>query len=310
MRKVKALKIGDSIGIFSPSEPIVESRVDRFERGIENLKSKGFKIELATNCMNKSSYMAGSIEERISDINELLLNKDVGALLSSWGGKSCNQLVNKLDYDLIKKTSKPILGFSDPCVLLNNITAKTGLVTFYGPNVVGKLHETEHSDFAILQEKNFSENLLGKVEKNDSKVIKSGISTGRLIGGNLSTFVLGVVCSDIPTDFFNDAILFWEDAGNSAQIINQHLFALENIGVLERLSGMIIGDFRYEDSLDWKKIDDFDSLSIVLGKYNYPILYARTFGHADIENPILPIGATCELDTNSKALKLKGEILI
>ncbi len=91
-----------------------------------------------------------------------------------------------MDYEKIKAAKKPILGFSDPCVLTNYINAKTNIVTFYGPNVVGKLTQTEHSDLNILKStlpNNF--NILGKVENVESKVLKSGKRTGRLFGGKI-----------------------------------------------------------------------------------------------------------------------------
>jgi len=310
MKKVISLKKGSTIGIYSPSEPIVESRIERFYKGIDQLKNNFFNIKLSPNCLVRSNYMAGDIKQRVSDIHTLLLDNEVDALLSAWGGKSCNQMIMHLNYDLIAAMQKPVIGFSDPCVLLNNITARTGLVTFYGPNVLGKLHETEHSKLEILTTNDHSKNLLGRVEDVENKVIISGDCEGKLIGGNLSTFVLGVACSNIPLSYYDDAILFWEDMGITAQIINQYLTALDNIGILDRLSGMIIGAFIHEEKIEWKQIDYFESLGIILDKFKFPILYAPTFGHANIENPILPIGSYCKLNTGNKTLNLTKNILI
>ena len=194
-------------------------------------------------------------------------------------------------------------------VLLNNITARTGLVTFYGPNVVGKLDETDHSDLSILQIENNTTNLLGDTNKVSCRVLKEGIVEGHLVGGNLSTFVLGVVCSNIPDSYYDDAILFWEDAGNTAQIINQYLTAISNRGVFNRIKGMIIGDFLTEESQDWKKTDDFASIMSILDNYNIPVLYAPTFGHKKLENPILPIGAKCRLNVSECSLNLLTPII-
>ena len=311
MKSIKVNKVskGATIGIFSPSEPIVEKRISRFKNGISILEANGYKVKLANNALKITDYTAGCVNDRISDIHELLKDNNVDILVSSWGGKSCNQLVKNIDYKLIKKKRKAILGFSDACVLLNNITSRTGLITFYGPNVIGKLDETEHENMAILNGDFYDENVLGKVERVDCKIIRGGKAKGKLIGGNLSTFVLGVVCSEIPHSYFDDAIFFWEDAGNSAQIINQYLTAISNRGIFERIKGMIIGDFITEETTEWKRTNDFKSIEQTLGNYNFPVLYAPTFGHRKLENPIFPIGANCSLDADKHMLKLNETII-
>ena len=160
------LRHGDPIGIYSPSEPITEERLPRFNKGISVLSSHGYTVKYGDNVFKQNAYMAGTIKERINDINMLLSNNNVKAIMTSWGGKSCNQLLPYLDYGLIAKQRKPIMGFSDGCVLLNSITYKTGLITFHGPNVAGKLYETKHSDMSLLVEpfKSLKDiNLLGKV---------------------------------------------------------------------------------------------------------------------------------------------------
>jgi muramoyltetrapeptide carboxypeptidase len=307
--KVNRVKKGSTIGIFSPSEPIVEKRISRFDTGISILESNGFKTRLATNALKITNYTAGSVSDRVSDFHELLKANDVDVLVSSWGGKSCNQLVKYIDYDLVRLKQKAILGFSDAGVLLNHITAKTGLITFYGPNVIGKLDETEHENMAFLNDDFFQGNILGNVERVNCQVIKSGISEGKLIGGNLSTFVLGVVSSQIPDSYFDNSIFFWEDAGSPAQIINQYLTAISNRGIFNRINGMIIGDFITEDTNEWKRTNDFDSIKQALGNCNFPVIYAPTFGHKKLENPLMPIGAKCRLDANKYLLKLLEPII-
>jgi muramoyltetrapeptide carboxypeptidase len=311
MVPVLKLNANATIGIFSPSEPIVESRKARFERGISILESYGYQTKLGNNCLKIANYTAGSISQRLEDIHDLVKDPEVNALVASWGGKSCNQLIRHLDFEEILKQKKPIMGFSDGCVLLNSITANTGLVTFHGPNVVGKLHETRHASLEILRDPNsrYNLNLLGGTSSERYEVVKGGVATGCLFGGNLSTFVLGIVCSYIPIDYYKDGIFFWEEASMPPQIIDQYLTALKNIGILDGISGMIIGDFISEDELSWKRADAFSVMRSILSEYDYPILYAPTFGHAPLENPILPIGAEVSLDANSAKLSLLKPIL-
>jgi muramoyltetrapeptide carboxypeptidase len=307
---VRRLEPASTIGVFSPSEPIVSSRIDRFNAGLSMLQRYGFHTKLSENCLAHSYYMAGSIESRVSDFHQLIGDPEVDALMASWGGKSCNQLIRSLDYREIRNAQKPIAGFSDAAVILNAITAKTELVTFYGPNIVGKLDETSHADLDLLihpAEK--GNNLLGQSAPSVAKTICGGKVTGRLLGGNLSTFVLGLMCFDWPRNFWDDRIFFWEEGSMPPQLIDQYLTALTNSGLLQRLGGMIVGNFVFDDPVDWKREDGLNSLRRILGDYKFPILYCPTFGHAPLENPILPIGALCDLDAEEGTLKLAEEIL-
>lgn len=312
MKSIKVKSISNlknpTIGIFSPSEPVVDSRMTKFNNGISILKNQGFEVKYAENCFKHTNFTAGSIEDRINDINSLLQDEDIDLLLASWGGKSCNQLVSYLDYELIKEKRKPILGFSDPCVLSNSISAKTGLITFYGPNVVGKMNETEHSHFDILRDSSIDLDIFKNSQTGKAKTIFHGNAKGKLIGGNLSTFTLGVASSIIDPSYYNGAILIWEDLGNPPQIINQYLTALDNMGILQKIGGMIIGYFISEDSKEWKKVSPFEPIIHFCNKYKIPTLYIPTFGHANLENPIFPIGAECELNTDNINLTIKEQI--
>lgn len=308
MKKVKKLNAKSTIGVFSPSEPITDLRVPKFNQGLNKLKEVGFDIVLGNNCLARTNYSAGTIEQRIEDIHDLLQNKSVDCLLASWGGKSCNQLVNKINYDLFITHRKAFLGFSDPCVLANHITAKTGLYTFYGPNVVGKLDETDFTKFEFLKE-SFKDRDILFADKNSSRCLKKGKNTGRLIGGNLSTFILGVISSDIPQNYYKGGILFWEDLGNPPQLIDQYMNALKNYGIFDLINGMIIGDFITDDPKAWKKTDPFDPLINTLREFKFPILYSPSFGHRKSKNPILPIGGFCELNSDDNTLILLEEVI-
>lgn len=312
MQAAKRLNHNARIGIFSPSEPVTETRRPRLDEGIKILHNNGFGTKFSRHAFSLRAYMAGSVQERVNDIWELALDQEVHALMASWGGKSCNQLLPYIDYRNLLEARKPILAFSDGCVLLNAITAQTGLITFHGPNVAGKLSETKHADLSILtydfREKRI--NLLGDPTKTETRVLRPGNSKGRLFGGNLSTFVLGVVGSKfIPQ--FEEGILFWESVEHTPQIVDEYLVCLRNAGVFEKLTGMIIGDFIYPDTVTYKTRDPFEMISDIVAGYKFPVVYCRTFGHPpQLENPTIPIGAMCELDTNSMFLRLMEPVVM
>ena len=100
--KVKSIEKNAQIGIYSPSEPISKNRESRFQQGVKFLESLGFKVKVAKNTLKTTNFTAGTVNDRLSDINSLLSDNETSALLASWGGKSCNQLVKDLNYKFMR----------------------------------------------------------------------------------------------------------------------------------------------------------------------------------------------------------------
>ena len=217
--KPPALKEGDSIGIFSPSEPLTPERQRRLEKGIELLESLGFKVVVGRNVFKSYYYMAGKPEERIEDFHNLIVNPNIKAIMTSWGGRSTNQLISLIDYDLVRQHPKIISGFSDSTNLINAIYTITGLITFHGPNVVGKLAEGPHTTIEYFK-KAFIKGEIGVVKSQlPPKCLRSGKAEGRLIGGNLTCFDLGLIGTPYQPNF-KDTIFFWEAGARTPQEID------------------------------------------------------------------------------------------
>jgi muramoyltetrapeptide carboxypeptidase len=304
IEKPIALRDEDVVGVFSPSDALSGNRQDRVRSGCDRLSQAGFQTLLSPNVFAKDGTMAGSIKQRISDISLLLADPKIKAMFPTWGGKACNQLIYDLPYREILQTKKIWLGFSDIAVLLNAITAKTGLITFYGPNIVGKLDETDHWALRLVREPVIDpgSNILANATKGEYKCLRPGIARGRLFGGNLNCFVLGVACAKIDLGVFDGGIFFWEDLGLTPRQVDQHLTALRNSGLLDRISGMVVGDFIAREAENRETSNPFDSVLHPSRDYKFPILYAPVFGHRRLENPIFPIGAMCELDAEASTL--------
>jgi muramoyltetrapeptide carboxypeptidase len=312
IKKPIALREGDVIGVFSPSDAVTGYRPAKVKRGCDRLAQAGFETFLTPNVYAKEATMAGSVEQRIADIQMLVTDPKIKAMFPTYGGKACNQLLYDLPYEEILVTKKVWLGFSDIAVLLNAITAKTGLITFHGPNIVGKLDETDHWNLRLVREPliGAGTNLLANGAKVEFKCLRPGTAKGRLFGGNLNCFVVGLVSSRINLDAFDGGIFFWEDLGLTPREINQFLTSLRNVGFFDRISGMIVGDFIMQETEDRVMSDPFDAVLHPTRGYNVPILYAPIFGHRVLENPIFPIGAMCQLNTETNELTLLEECVI
>lgn len=292
MRWPNILTGGNTIGVFAPSEPLWGDRRTRLEAGERLLHDEGFMIRRSKNLFAEHFDSAGTVEQRLEDIQELLGDPSVHALGGAWGGKSANELIEGLDYDRCLKTAKPIFGFSDVGVILNAITAKTGLITFFGPNIVGKLDESSNCDLSLMKDPEHGKGknpFLNNAQNKVWDVIIPGEGSGRLFGGNLSTFVLGLTGSTLFKPMVG-CVFFWESAGETPQIIKQHLYCLRNSGFLYKISAMVIGDVRWpQDGYDHQPIESV--IEEVLRGIDIPVFRCPTFGHASLPNPIIPIGA-------------------
>lgn len=301
----RRLEEGDLLGIFSPSEPLTEDRQRRMVPSLELLQ-KTFRYKFAPNAHVETSYTAGTPEQRLADIATLAADPDVAGLIGSWGGKSANQLVRHLPYELLREARKPIFGFSDVCVLLNAITATTGLITFAGPNVAGKLHESSHWDFGLARGKHTR--AFGDRDDENWTTVKAGGASGILFGGNLSTFVLGLTGTPQMAQM-HDVVFFWESASEPPQIIDQHLSCLENAGFFERVRAMVVGDVTYKNEEARKDVPIEDVLEAFAARWNIPAVKLANFGHRSLENPIVPIGAGVEIDTSEKEIRLTEPVV-
>ena len=126
------LKRGDEIRVIAPSRSLSLLSENLIRSAKERLMQEGFIVSFSKNCREFDMFMSSSIESRVEDIHEAFADPNVKAILTVIGGFNSNQLLEYLDYGLIKNNPKIICGYSDITALNNAITAKTGLVTYSG----------------------------------------------------------------------------------------------------------------------------------------------------------------------------------
>jgi muramoyltetrapeptide carboxypeptidase len=295
-----------TLGLFSPSEPLTPGRLSTLRRSLDIAIAHGFRFTYARNALKEGPYSAGTATDRLADIHELAADPSVDALFATWGGKSCNQLLAGLDFDLLLRERKPIIGFSDVAVLLNALTATTGLTSFHFL-VAGRLNETTHSGLGLLLGNDTTHADIFDFKSQPTRaVLCEGQARGRLFGGNLSTLVLGLLGTDFMP-FAKDVVFFWESASERPQIIDQHLTALRNAGFFEHVRAMIVGSVYSSGEVPLTEIRQ--AISFAVDGYEFPIVYAPSFGHLPTQNPIVPIGALCEVDTTTFTVRLREEVV-
>lgn len=313
VQKIKPprLKEGDTIGLIAPGSFIDEGElVD----SIENLEDMGFKTYHTDRILERYGYLAGIDKKRSEDINHMFENDDVAGIVCARGGWGCNRILPLIDYELIRKNPKVLVGYSDITSLLYGIYSQTGLVTFHGPVGISTFN-----DYSIgYMEKMLMEDSTGLElvsneddRKKENKAYKNytiakGTAEGELIGGNLS-----IAASLLGTPYdvdYKDKILYLEDVGEEPYRIDRMLTELLLAGKLDEVNGIALGVFvdcevktrnpSFSKSLTLKEvfIDRLAGLGV-------PVIYGLSFGH--ISNKFtLPFGSEAELDTEKQTITM------
>ncbi|MBU2595425.1 LD-carboxypeptidase [Patescibacteria group bacterium] len=316
------LSKGDKIGVIATSTPISILDGAQIQRGYRYLINKGFTIVEHPQCRLQNGYNAGTIKERVEAIHEFVKNKNIKCIMAFWGGYNTNQILDHLDYNLIKKYPKIFIGYSDTCALLQAITAKTGLVTYMGPAVITfakpdsfdytweyfkRVCIENSSDVYIRDSKIFADDLyfLRKddnhriIQKNKgTKIFQKGKAQGTVIVTNLSTLLILLNTPYLVS--LKDKILFIEEAEDfDCQMIHRFMVQLKQAGIINSIKGLVLGKFMGESKIDEKQL--LSILEEVIGNKKIPVMYNSNFGHTD---PIftIPNGGECQLNTRSKSI--------
>ena len=295
--KPKKLNKGEVIGIISPAsspdDPIL------MNRGIRYLESLGYRIELGKNINKNRGYLAGTDEERVEDLHQMFKNKNVKAIFCLRGGYGAFRLLDKINYNLIKKYPKIFVGFSEITSLQMAFLRKANLITFAGPMVIPNFSKnvskyTEENFWRLIT----SSKKVGKLEFPESNKlpnISPGISTGQLVGGNLAVFV-----SLIGTEFLpdlKDKILFLEDVGEYPYKIDRMMNQLRLNKVFKKIKGIILGRFVdcFEHDPNKKTLTLSEVMNDYLSGIKVPSIYTFPQGH--IKDFItLPVGIKIKLN--------------
>ena len=286
------LKIGDTIGVIAPSNPIINENIEEVEKARKIMEDLGFKVKYAKNLFSNTNGYSATAEEKAEDLNQMFSDREVKMIWCAKGGENSNSIFEYIDYENIKQNPKIICGYSDITSITNIITEKTGLVTFSGTNF--KTIATDETDYSLKQALNRFVNASLEIGTSDDnyKIIRSGQSEGKLIGGNLS-LTRALVAGKYSIDF-TDKILFLEELGfeTGPALASNFLYYMKQNGVFDKIKGIWIGNYTHESGIKLEKI----LLDVIGNEYDFPIIQSENFGH--IENKtVIPIGINARINT-------------
>ena len=289
--KPRRLQKGELVGLISPAN-FIES--EALMEVVEFLTASGFSVKVGKHALDKYGYLAGKDADRAADVNAMFADKEVRAILSLRGGWGCNRILPLLDYELIRRHPKILLGYSDITSLLLAIYARSGLITFHGPVGISIWNW-----FSL----NYVDRILVKGElvrwqnlsSHPVETITPGQARGRLLGGNLSVLTAMLGSPYLPS--WKNTILFVEEINEKVYRVDRMLTQLKLAGILEQLSGFIFAgcfdcpeEEDEEPTLTLRQI-----LSTLIKPLGIPAWYGSMLGHTKNKFTV-PLGIEVEID--------------
>jgi muramoyltetrapeptide carboxypeptidase LdcA involved in peptidoglycan recycling len=326
----RSLRPGDKIAVVSPSYPAVGLFPHRVERGLAYLESLGLRPVIMPNAALVDGWTAGSAAERTDDLHAAFADDSIAAIICGIGGNHSSQLLPLLDFDLIAAHPKVFQGYSDITCLHAAFAKHSGLGTYYGPALCSELGEFpavfpftdrwlraawfEEGDLEFEPTGEWTDEFLDWNEKADLErprelhesggwvTIRHGAGAGPLVGGCLESLCWHTKGSPEWPDL-DGVVLFVEtsEEGPSPEHVDGYLTDLENLGVFEAISALVVGrPAAYapgDVSTLWEVVERRTAASGI------PVLANVDAGHTD---PMLtlPLGATANVDAGARSFSV------
>lgn len=313
MKKIKPKKLvkGDLIGLISPASNCA-NRED-LDNAVKYLEGLGYRVKVGKQVGAERGYLAGRDEERLEDLHSMFADKEVKAVFCIRGGYGSGRLLDKINYQLIKKNPKIFVGYSDITALQLAIFKKTGLITFAGP-MPGIDFSTDISEFT---EESFwstitSTKKIGKlVNPNNEKfyVLQKGRAEGPLLGGNLSILLSLVGTEYLPN--FKDSVFVLEEIGEAPYRIDRMFNSLRLAKITTSIGGLILGRFKncYEMDETKKTLSLNEVINDYWGEADIPVFYNFIHGHVK-DSITLPFGVNCKINTSRGFIELTESAVV
>ncbi|MGV3561100.1 S66 peptidase family protein [Larkinella arboricola] len=306
--KPPRLKPGDTVALVGPAAPAFSRETVQIT--VESLQALGFKTVVAKHVFDRYGYLAGTDADRAADLNAMFADSGVNAIMAMHGGWGCARLLPLLDYNLIRRNPKVLVGYSDITALLLGIYTQTGLITMHGPVgavtwnpfTVNYLRQTLMDGQAVLMDNPHDKGDLLAQTKDRITTLHPGKARGRLLGGNLTVLSHLMGTKYLPD--WKGSILFLEDIGEDVYRMDRMITQLRLAGVLDEISGFVFGKCTDCDpgkgygSLTME--DVFRDHIVPLRK---PAYSGAMIGHITHKFTV-PVGIEAEVDADTGTIRL------
>jgi len=319
----KKLKRGSHVRVIAPSRSLKIISEDVIELATKRLEALGVTVSIGSHAMEIDESVSSAIESRLEDLHEAFADTTVDAIFTAIGGYNAIQLLDKIDYDLIKRNPKILCGFSDISVLSNAIYARTGLVGYSGIHFSSWGMEKGFDYSANMAERCLFEDtpydLVSSEEwsddpwfmdqdkrvflKNDGlEVVNQGSTEGTIIGGHVRC-----LASLQGTEYWpvlENAILFLEeDEETSAPLFDRLLHSLCYQKDFSEVKGIVIGRFQVNSKVSNEQLRSMIKKNTKLA--HLPVIIGADIGHTT-PMATFPVGGECKLiaDENTATITI------
>ncbi|ASW08189.1 LD-carboxypeptidase [Rhizobium sp. 11515TR] len=294
------LRSGDKVRFVSPAS---SPDRDKVLRNAEILNGWGLTVDFGEHTFRKWNYLAGTDEERLSDLNAALRDTDVRAIFTTRGGKGSYRIADQLDFAAARRDPKFVIGFSDITALHLILLRHCHQVGIHGAFSIGPGEESvsPYTHDSLRQALMTTGDIIiaARTEEPTSRLTTEGTAEGRLIGGNLDMVAASAGWA-LPD--MHGAILLLEAIGLYPGQVDRQMTMLRKAGYLDGLAGVAVGqftDFEFD-----RPYSVMDILREHLAELNVPILGGLPLGHGDSPASVF-LGAVAELDAKARILAIR-----
>jgi len=275
------LKKGDKIAIIAPARSVT---FEEIHPSIRLFQKWGLEVVLGINIFSKENQYAGSDDKRLADLQQMLDDPSIRAIICARGGYGTVRIIDQVDFSGFCKTPKWIVGYSDITVLHTHILRHLDIETIHATMPVNlKDPDLTPGNAEFLRKALFGEKLF--YTKPITFLSRTGLSKGKLVGGNLSIlYSLMGTPSEMDAD---GKILFIEDVDEYLYHIDRMMMNLHRAGKLKNLKGLIVGgmDRMRDNEIPFGKTANEIIAESVAG-YHFPVYFDFPAGHGEINLPL------------------------
>jgi len=301
MIKPRRLHPGSRVAIVAPSSPLDSKH--GFQRGLNMLRSLGLKPVIPRGLHRRRRFLAGSDQHRADVVNAMFEDDEVDGIICMRGGDGAARILPLLNYDLIKRNPKCLIGYSDITALNLALWSRIRLVSFSGAMVANGWNSAgELTCDSFTRLVSGEKKLDWEFRPNFFRVMTKGTAQGRLVGGNLTVMAGLTGTAYFPST--RGAILFIEDVDEKPERIDRMLTNLRLAGAFDSISAVLLGHFincagkqnRQRDILNFVLKDNLADLGV-------PVVAGLPFGHIR-DMLTMPIGVKVSLDTRLRRISI------
>ena len=263
----------DTVGLVACSNGLSKSSCVKIELLKSVLESLGLNVKLSSKLYIDKSFNKDEGRKKAEVLMRFFEDEKIKAIFDISGGDLCNEILEYLDYSVIKENQKPFFGYSDLSVVLNALNSKTGMMTYLYQirNIIDEYKEEQKMNFcdSIMNDGN-------ALMKFDYKWIQGSCMEGIVTGGNIRCF-LKLAGTEYMPDFHNKILFLESFSGNIYKMIT-YLNQYKQMGVFKKINGIILGSYTEMERENYTP-DIVELVKNIVGDESMPIIKTSEIGH-------------------------------